>query len=125
MDDALDVVGVMDFHPAPTPHAFEARSGVVVRTLVVPVDRTSRVCSPDELAEIVDQFAEPASLSRNAYSFYRIREVRDAFPDRTTQMILNRDAAGSARMPLSQFLRMGRRNSGSPSAAVARGGRRE
>src|SRR5262245_27752321 len=58
LDDAINMVRVMDFLPAPTLHLFRGRSGVIVPAFVVPVDPAGMVRGPCKLADVIGKLAE-------------------------------------------------------------------
>ena len=57
-NDAIDMVGMVDFLPAPALHVFEGHSRVVEPTLVVPVNPALSVGRPGKLTDVVRKFAK-------------------------------------------------------------------
>jgi hypothetical protein len=58
LDDTIYMLGMVNLLPVPTLHIFEGRSCVVVPTLVVPVNPTTGVGGPGELADVVGELAK-------------------------------------------------------------------
>src|SRR5262249_36312947 len=57
-DDALDMIGMVNFLPAPSLHFLERRPRVVMPTFVLPVDPARRISGPCKLTDVVGEFLE-------------------------------------------------------------------
>jgi hypothetical protein len=58
IDDALDMVGMVNFLPTPALHVFKSGAGIVVPAFVVPINPTLGVGGPGELADVVGELSK-------------------------------------------------------------------
>jgi hypothetical protein len=58
LDNTIYMLGMADLLPTPALHVFKGGTGIVVPTLVVPVNPTIGVGGPGELADVVGEFVE-------------------------------------------------------------------